>query len=59
MFYQIDHVGSDNVSNVANDVNQRHTLRPHYGRQHLGRILETDIRGDIDTEARQNCHGDG
>lgn len=59
ILYQVDYVGSDDVSDVTDDVNQRHALRPHYGRQHLGGVLETNIRGDIDTEARQNRHGDG
>lgn len=57
--HQINHVRSNDVSEVANNVNQRHTLRSHYGRQHFSRVLETNIRGDIDTKARQDRHGDG
>lgn len=57
--HQINHIRSNDVSEVANNVNQRHTLRPYYGRQHFSRVLETNIRGDIDTKARQDRHGDG
>jgi hypothetical protein len=54
--YQVDDVGADYVGEVADNVDERDSLGSDDRRQHLRGVLEANVRGDVDAEAREDRH---